>query len=390
MVARCVVRGNALMFRYCQALGLPYERVGKLICAASANETHHLTTLLERGRANGVQGLEILSAARVSKLEPRVLAHSALFSPNTGVADFGAVARRLAKDIAGLGNGSMVKLQFEVSSMELAVGDVYPAGRAVLIEGNQPGQPSPTLRVAATNVITCAGLQSDTVARMAGGDPDPKVVSFRGTYYQMKPEYRSICKMNVYPVPSGGGMPVGVHFTPTVNERRGRQMLVGPGASVCFDREAYRFGDASLRYLLDLATNVPLWKFAADNCSLATTEMYRFANKTAFMDQARKLIPSVTDDMVEESFSGVMSQVIEDDGRATPDFRFERNALDGAALNVRATRTCTAAFAIAEEIASMAAVDFGWGAERNGPRAEAPFFPTPSALAPPRPTVQLE
>mmetsp|Transcript_8612 Transcript_8612/g.25796 ORF Transcript_8612/g.25796 Transcript_8612/m.25796 type:complete len:136 (+) Transcript_8612:1025-1432(+) len=79
-----------------------------------------------------------------------------------------------------------------------------------------------------------------------------------------------------------------------------------------------------------------------------------------------------------------------DDGRATPDFRFERNALDGAALNVRATRTCTAAFAIAEEIASMAAVDFGWGAERNGPRAEAPFFPTPSALAPPRPTVQLE
>jgi hypothetical protein len=36
---------------------------------------------------------------------------------------------------------------------------------------------------------------------------------------------------------------------------------------------------------------------------------YRDVNRAAFMDQARKLIPSVTDDMVEESFSGVMSQV---------------------------------------------------------------------------------
>jgi hypothetical protein len=36
---------------------------------------------------------------------------------------------------------------------------------------------------------------------------------------------------------------------------------------------------------------------------------YRDLNKQAFMDQARKLIPSVTDDMVDESFVGVMSQV---------------------------------------------------------------------------------
>jgi 2-hydroxyglutarate dehydrogenase len=53
----------------------------------------------------------------------------------------------------------------------------------------------------------------------------------------MKEEYKDIVKANIYPVPSGGGIPVGIHFTPTVNERRGRKMIVGPGACLAFSRE---------------------------------------------------------------------------------------------------------------------------------------------------------
>lgn len=85
----------------------------------------------------------------------------------------------------------------------------------------EPKQRGPTLKVSAKNVITCAGFYSDRVAGLAGGNPNKaKVVTFRGTYYQLKPEYRGICRMNVYPVPSGGGIPVGVHFTPTVREKK--------------------------------------------------------------------------------------------------------------------------------------------------------------------------
>jgi hypothetical protein len=50
-------------------------------------------------------------------------------------------------------------------------------------------------------------------------------------------------------------------------------MLVGPGASVCFDREAYRFTDFSFKYLWHLASNGGLWKFAAGNADLALVEM---------------------------------------------------------------------------------------------------------------------
>ena len=107
----------------------------------------------------------------------------------------------------------------------------------VLVSGKEPGQAGPYKTVKATNVITCAGLYSDQVGRAGGGDVYPKLVSFRGTYYQMKPQYRDICKRNIYPVPSGGGIPVGVHFTPTCNQERGHQMIIGPGATMAFARE---------------------------------------------------------------------------------------------------------------------------------------------------------
>lgn len=79
--------------------------------------------------------------------------------------------------------------------------------------------------------------------------------------------------------------------------------------------------------------------------------MYRDLNKQAFMNQARKLIPSVTDDMVEPSFAGVMAQVFNDDGTAAKDFIFERRKLGGSVLHVRSAPTpaCTASLAIAQD-----------------------------------------
>lgn len=66
-------------------------------------------------------------------------------------------------------------------------------------------------------VITCAGFYSDRVAALTGGKKSlARVVTFRGAYLQFKPEFKRAVKMNIYPVPSNGGIPVGIHFTPTV------------------------------------------------------------------------------------------------------------------------------------------------------------------------------
>jgi L-2-hydroxyglutarate oxidase LhgO len=252
VMAKTCVRGAALMYKYCEDKKLPHERVGKLIVASNAEEHAKVQLLYERGTANGVQGLEVLDGEQVRAMEPNVAAYSALWSPNTGITDYGLVSRSLACDVLETGRAD-VKLSFQVESFERVEvveataatsggADATAASAVVVVRGVEPGQPGPSKAVTAKHVITCAGFHSDRVARLAGGGPDPKVVTFRGSYYQMKPQWKDVVRTNVYPVPSGGGIPVGVHFTPTVNERRGHQMIIGPGACIAFSREGYKMG----------------------------------------------------------------------------------------------------------------------------------------------------
>jgi L-2-hydroxyglutarate oxidase LhgO len=355
-MAKTCVRGAKLMYDYLESRKLPYERVGKLIVAVNEKEDEQVRLLFDRGTKNGVLGLQVLNSDEIKQKEPAVSkAYSALWSPNTGIADYGVVSRSLAGEIIASGKGD-VKLEFEVQKI-----DKTSDGR-VVITGVEPGQKGPSKRVIAKNVIACAGFHSDRVAGFAGGASDPKVVTFRGTYYQMKAPYKDIVKTNVYPVPSGGGIPVGVHFTPTVNERRGHQMIIGPGACLTFKREGYSFFDISLSDLWGSLTNGGLVRFAVQNPSLSLGEVYKDLNRAAFLKEAQKLVPSLRDDMVEESFAGVMAQVFLPDGSAAKDYIFERKLLDGKVLSLRnaPSPAATASLAIAEKLVTLAEDDFAW------------------------------
>ena len=298
-MAKSCVRGAELMYAYCEKHKLPHDRVGKLIVAATPAEHKEVELLYDRGTKNGVQGLRILNGEEIRAMEPAVSkAHSALWSPNTGVVDYGIVAKSLAVDVYETGRGD-VKCGFEA----LSVTSSGEGGRLV-ITGLEPGQQGPVKTVTAKHVITCAGFYADKVAQLAGGAEHPKVVAFRGTYYQMKPAYQDIVKTNVYPVPTWGGIPVGVHFTPTVNERRGHGMIVGPGACIAFSREGYKMSDVRLGDLWGFLTNFSLWMFTFKHPDLAIGTLWKDINKAAFLADAQKLVPSLTDDMVERSFSG--------------------------------------------------------------------------------------
>ncbi len=113
---------------------------------------------------------------------------------------------------------------------------------------------------------------------------------------------------------------------------------------------------------MSLFLSFGLVRFALTNFNLAFGEMYRDLNKKAFIAEAQKLIPTLTEDMVEDSFAGVMAQVFQDDGKSAADFVFERKRLGGTTLNVRnaPSPACTASLAIAEEIVDQAAQDFNW------------------------------
>jgi len=296
----------------------------------------------------------------MKELEPNVDVYSALDSPNTGIIDYGDVTRHLAKDLAATGRGKL-ELRYEVKEVKTVTGQ--DGKKLVEVRGVEPGQCGPLKVIQAKNVITCGGVHMDTLGKMTGGAANPKVMTFRGRYYQMKPEFRNIVKRNVYPVPSGGGIPVGVHFTPTCGGYRQQQMIIGPGACMTFHKEGYSFFQTDLKYLWNqCVTNQGFWMFAIKNLKLSVGELLKDAAKPVFLAEARQLVPSLTPDMVEDSFTGVMAQVFMEDGTAAKDYIFERNLLDGTTLNLRnaPSPAATSSMAIAKELVNCAVQDFNW------------------------------
>ncbi len=105
-------------------------------------------------------------------------------------------------------------------------------------------------------VINCAGLYSDAITRMAGLETNLEIIPFRGEYYEIRPERRSLVKNLIYPVPDPRFPFLGVHFTRRVNG----SVEAGPNAVLAFRREGYSGSspdmaeatrDAALRRLLE-------------------------------------------------------------------------------------------------------------------------------------------
>ncbi|KAG2204125.1 hypothetical protein INT47_011608 [Mucor saturninus] len=355
-MAHTCVRGADLMYQYCEDNNLPVERCGKLVVACNEKEHAQVEKLYRQGTANGVKGLKIINSDEITELEPNVKAYSALLSPNTGIVNYWLVSQCIAKELRKSGRVD-IKTSFEAKKFEKT------SDNKVRISGSEKIMDGPQLQVTAKHVITCGGLYSDRLAGLTGGnDKKHRIVSFRGTYYQLKPEYRTLVKRNIYPVPSGGGIPVGVHFTPTVDVRRGHQTIVGPGACITFSREGYRFFDIKIRDVWDNVMNSAFWAFALKNFNLSMGELYRDLNKNAFLRSGQKYVPGLTGEMVEPSFAGVMAQVFEKGGVAAGDFIVERKVMDGLILNVRnaPSPACTASLAIGEMITDTAEQDFNW------------------------------
>eukprot|EP01068_Selenidium_serpulae_P011922 Selendium_serpulae@DN5746_c1_g1_i1.p1 len=356
--AQCCVDGARMMYDYCEKNQVPYERVGKLIVALDKSEYPILEELLENGRKNGVQGLEILDSTGMRKLEPNIAGYAALHSPNTGICDFAEATRSFGRDLKATGRGEVL-CNFKAENFKIVNKD---GKEFIKVEGRELGQYGPTKAVLATNVVTCAGLDSDKVSIKAGGNKKQRITPFRGRYMQMKEGKKSIVKRNIYPVPNNSaGIAVGIHFTPTVDNNRGRQMIIGPGCCLAFAREGYRMTNFNWR---DMATSLGspgLWWFGIKNFRMGILEIYRDFSSRAFLAEAQKLVPSVTSADIEPCFSGVMAQLFMDNGTAAVDFIYESNEA-GNMIHVRnaPSPACTASMAIAEHISSFSAKQFAW------------------------------
>ena len=145
----------------------------------------------------------------------------ALHSPHTAIIDFAGVARALIDDVAAA--GGTIRLATEVT-------DIGVDAQGCVLTTRGPDDTEQTQQF--DFVISCAGLQSDRLARKAGGAAFPAIVPFFGQYAQLAPDHRQILNGLVYPVPDPAYPFLGVHLTKRVDG----EMLVGPNAFLSFAR----------------------------------------------------------------------------------------------------------------------------------------------------------
>ncbi|MCX4815949.1 L-2-hydroxyglutarate oxidase [Streptomyces sp. NBC_01239] len=323
------VRGVSILREYCQERGLPYDEIGKLVVAVREDELGRMENLYERARNNHVPELRRISKEEVRELEPHAGGIAALHSPRTAITDYPAIAREFAKDIEACGGD--VRLGFPVTSITNVPGGIEVAS------GQQ--------RVRVDRLILCAGLHSDTVAKLAQDKREPKIIPFRGEYMLLKPDRTHLVRGLIYPVPDPRYPFLGVHFTPRVDGT----VEVGPNAVLALAREGYKLGRLSVKDLAGLAAYPGSWKMAAQHWRTGIKEYRGSLSAKAFMKDAKLYVPGVGVSDVVRGGAGVRAQALDPDGTLVDDFRIHQVGRITAVRNAPSP-AATASMAIAEHI----------------------------------------
>ena len=330
--ARWCAAGKRRMEQFCDEHGVPLLRNGKVVVAVRPEELPRLADLADRARANHVEIRE-LSSAEVQELEPHVTALAGLHAPQASVTDFGLVAQAMARRFRD--HGGELRTGSEVVRIDHA--DHRPV-RLV----------SRTGTIEARAVLTCAGLQADRMARLAGDERPERILPFRGSWLQLDPARRDLVRGNVYPVPAPGLPFLGVHFTPRVDG----SVWIGPNAVLALAREGQRPWSVDARDVRDAFGFRGLWRLARSHPSTAAGEVFRDLWLRATVKEIQRYVPAIERADLTRGPWGVRAQLAEPDGTLVDDFRFVRQGRIVHVLNAPSP-AATSSLMIGDALADM-------------------------------------
>ena len=324
------VRGIRQMVEFCREANIAHEVCGKLVVACDDAELDRLHKLEERGRQNGLEGIQFLGREAMLEREPNVGGIAALRVPQEGIVDYPAVCRELRRRVEA--NGGDVKTGARVTRLEQCGGEWI----ATTAKGDFTGR----------FLVNCAGLHCDRVAGLAGEKRETRIVPFRGEYYKLGEAAEGLVRHLIYPVPDPQFPFLGVHFTRLIHG--GTE--AGPNAVLAFAREGYRKRDVNLCDLFDAVTYPGLWRFVAKYPRMTALELWQSLSKRRFCKALQKLVPSIRVSDIEPGGAGVRAQAMAREGELIQDFCLIQRPAALHVLNAPSP-AATASLAIGEEIA---------------------------------------
>lgn len=323
-------RGRQLTRDFCAEHHLPYREIGKLVVATRADELPALARIEARSVANQVPGLRRLGPTELTEIEPHATGLAALHSPRTAVVDFSAVTEVMAQELRM--RGGTIRFNHTVTGFLSRRGKV------------EVQTPNETLRF--DQVVVCAGLQSDVLARLAGADPSPKILPFRGEYRVLAAGREHLVRGMIYPVPDPNFPFLGVHFTRGVYD----DVHVGPNAVPALAREGYRWRNISARDTVHSLRWPGAGTLARRHWRMGAKEIAGSFIKPLYFHDARRFIPELKlSDLGAKSAAGVRAQAWAATGELLDDFAVDQ-AGPITLLRNAPSPAATSAMAIADHV----------------------------------------
>lgn len=320
--------GREALVAFCEQEDVAYEMCGKVIVAITERERGGLQAIEEKAQTNGVEARRI-GPEELRAIEPHTRGVAALHVPRAGIVDYQQMAKRMAERVVEQGHD--VRTGAEVRGVQMH-------RRALTLETTAGP-------VRARYAVNCAGLYADRIARLCGHDPGVQIIPFRGEYYELRPEARSLCRHLIYPVPDPAFPFLGIHFTRMIDGR----VECGPSAVLAFAREGYTLQTVDGRELLEILTYPGFLRLAARHWRRGLRELKQSLDKTAYLRAARRLVPTITADDLIPAPSGVRAQAVRPNGELVDDFLFVESERMVHAINV-ASPAATASLTIGQMI----------------------------------------
>jgi len=208
--ARLELKGNLMYDHLQHELGFPFRRCGILVAAFSPEEMHTAEHLYNRGRKNGVPGIEICSRERILEMEP-CLSHDVtggLHAPTGGIIEPYRFVFTLVEEARH--NGVELLTSFSVRRAVIS-GEDY---RVIAADGRQ---------VRARYVVNAAGLYADEVSRIFSAERFT-ITPRKGEEYLLERHAAGLPRHVIFPVPTPNSK--GTLVIPTVEDT----LMIGPTA----------------------------------------------------------------------------------------------------------------------------------------------------------------
>lgn len=215
--AKMNVEGNRMMGELSKDLDFAFRRNGSLVLCFSEEDRPALQALYERGVANGVPELKIISGDEVRAMEPNITDEvvAALYAPTGGIVCPFGLTIALAENACD--NGVEFKFLTEVTDITKIEG-----GYELAVKGKTP--------ITTRFVVNAAGVYADVFHNMVSEDKI-EIVPRKGDYCLLDQEAGKHVDKTIFQLPGKYGK--GVLVAPTIHGN----LLIGPTATDIEDKE---------------------------------------------------------------------------------------------------------------------------------------------------------